>query len=127
MFLSALFAILFRDTLSAGLVGVSITSALTITNTLNNLIKSFSDLETNIVSIERCLEYTRIESERPDEIPENKPSKDWPSNGVIKFENYSTRYRPDLDLVLKSISFDIKDGEKVSFLIFLKILNVILC
>jgi len=113
VFLSALFAIVFRDTLSPGLVGVSITSALTITNTLNNLIKSFSDLETNIVSIERCLEYTKIDSERPDEIPENKPNKDWPSNGVIKFENYSTKYRPDLELVLKSISFQIKDGEKV--------------
>ena len=48
VFLSALFAIVFRDTLSPGLVGVSITSALTITNTLNNLIKSVSDLETNM-------------------------------------------------------------------------------
>lgn len=113
VFLAALFAIVFRDTLSPGLVGVSITSALTITNTLNNLIKSFSDLETNIVCIERCLEYTKIESERPDEIPENKPGKDWPSRGVIKFENYSTKYRPELDLVLNSISFTIQEGEKV--------------
>ena len=93
-----------------GLVGVSITSALTITNTLNNLIKSFSDLETNIVSIERCLEYTRLNSERPDEIPENRPNKNWPDNGVIKFIDYSTKYRPDLDLVLNKLNFTINKG-----------------
>ena len=99
--------------MSPGLVGVSITSALTITNTLNNLIKSASDLETNIVSIERCLEYTKVESERPAEIPENKPTKEWPARGVISFDDYSTRYRSDLDLVLRSVNFTVKDGEKV--------------
>ena len=65
------------------------------------------------VSIERCLEYTKLESERPDEIPETKPKGEWPSRGVIKFENYSTKYRPDLELVLNSISFIIREGEKV--------------
>ena len=70
-------------------------------------------METNIVSIERVLEYTKIETEAPDEIPENKPKKEWPVIGSIKFDNYSTKYRPDLDLVLKSISFNVNDGEKV--------------
>lgn len=65
------------------------------------------------MSIERCLEYTKLESERPSEIPERKPMKEWPANGVIKFDNYSTKYRADLDLVLKGVSFTIKDGEKV--------------
>ena len=115
VFLTGLFAVLFRDTLrsSPGLVGVSVTSALTITSNLGYLIKAMTDLETDLVAVERCLEYTKIESERPDEVPENKPSSEWPSRGVIKFEAYSTKYRPELDLVLKSISFVVREGEKV--------------
>ncbi|KAK4337018.1 hypothetical protein RND71_044198 [Anisodus tanguticus] len=114
VFFAALFAIVFKNSLSPGLIGVSVSSALTITATLNMLIKSFADLETNIVSIERCLEYCHIKPEAPQEIPENKPSLDWPDKGIIKIEdNFSTKYRSDLDLVLESINLQINEGEKV--------------
>lgn len=113
IFFSAFFAIVFRDSLTAGLVGISITSAFTIIKNLDVLIKSFSDLETHIVSVERCLEYTKIPSEKFAEVPENKPTGDWPSKGAIKFENYSTKYRSDLDLVLKDLNFEIDSGQKI--------------
>ena len=41
-----------------------------------------------------------------------KPPDNWPEGG-IEFINYSTRYRDDLDLVLHSISFSVRPGEKV--------------
>jgi ABC-type multidrug transport system fused ATPase/permease subunit len=63
VFLSALFAVLSRNTLSPGLVGLSITYSLSITGILNMLIRSAADLETNIVSVERCLEYTTTPTE----------------------------------------------------------------
>lgn len=40
--------------------------------------------------------------------------QEWPDQGVVKFENYSTRYRTGLDLVVKDISCNIAKGEKVS-------------
>ena len=43
----------------------------------------------------------------------NRPPKEWPSSGVIKFDRYSVKYREDLDFVLKSIDAQIKPGEKV--------------
>jgi ABC-type multidrug transport system fused ATPase/permease subunit len=46
-------------------------------------------------------------------VPNNRPSKAWPENGEIIFKNYSVRYRPELDPVLKSIDSTIKPGEKV--------------
>ena len=42
-----------------------------------------------------------------------RPPFDWPQHGEIEFKNYSTRYRPGLDLVLTDISFTVRPGEKV--------------
>lgn len=48
------------------------------------------------------------------ENPENKPSESWPEKGVVEFIKYGTRYRADLDLVLKNISCTFNAGEKVT-------------
>ncbi|CAL4074063.1 unnamed protein product, partial [Meganyctiphanes norvegica] len=42
-----------------------------------------------------------------------KASRDWPDKGVVKFSNYSTRYREGLDLVVKGIDCEIQAEEKV--------------
>ena len=46
-------------------------------------------------------------------VPDHQPSHDWPHSGGIRFDDYSTRYRAELDLVVKNISFNIRGGEKV--------------
>lgn len=46
-------------------------------------------------------------------IPDNRPDDSWPAEGSIVFDDYSTRYREGLDLVLKGVSFTIKPGTKV--------------
>ena len=74
-----------------------------------------SELETNIVSVERICEYcdAPIESEWFSDL-NKKPPKEWPQNGAVNFVDYSTRYRPGLDLVLKQVALHVKPGEKVS-------------
>ena len=72
-----------------------------------------SEIETNMVSIERIREYQTNPQEAPYEIPDQDPPKDWPAYGVVKFENYQTRYRQGLDLVLRGIDFEIMSGEKI--------------
>lgn len=42
-----------------------------------------------------------------------RPRRGWPDEGKVAFENYSTRYREGLDLVLRGIDADVKAGEKV--------------
>ncbi|ORX68373.1 MRP3s1 protein [Linderina pennispora] len=42
-----------------------------------------------------------------------QPPADWPTRGEIEFRNYSMRYIPDQALVLKSVSFTIKSGERI--------------
>uniref|UniRef100_A0A8C0GT18 Uncharacterized protein n=1 Tax=Chelonoidis abingdonii TaxID=106734 RepID=A0A8C0GT18_CHEAB len=67
VFSAALLAVITRDNLGSGIVGLSISSALNITQTLNWLVRMTSELETNIVAVERVHEYTEVENEvRPD-------------------------------------------------------------
>ncbi|KAH8028033.1 hypothetical protein HPB51_012619 [Rhipicephalus microplus] len=69
VFIAALLAVLTRETLSPGLAGLSVSYALTVTSTLNMLVRATSDTETNLVAVERCFEYTRTpqEYERSDD------------------------------------------------------------
>lgn len=112
-FFAALFAVLGRDTISGGLVGLSVSYALSVTQTLNWLVRMTSDVETNIVAVERIKEYTETTQEAEWEIPEKKPPEYWPEHGVVEFNKYSTRYREGLDLVVKDIDCKISGGEKI--------------
>ncbi|KAI9689553.1 MAG: hypothetical protein M1822_010204 [Bathelium mastoideum] len=98
---------------SAGLVGLAMSYALQITQSLNWIVRQTVEVETNIVSVERVLEYARLPSEAPEVISKNRPPISWPAHGAVRFDQYSTRYRPELDLVLKNISLDIKPREKI--------------
>lgn len=116
IFAAASFAIVSVTTgseLSAGMVGLAMSYALQITQSLNWIVRQTVEVETNIVSVERVLEYARLPSEAAEVISKNKPKISWPAHGAIEFSNYSTRYRPGLDLVLKDISLDIKAREKI--------------
>ena len=70
-------------------------------------------METNIVSVERVLEYAQLPSEAPDVIFKNRPNIGWPAHGAVVFEDYSTRYRDGLDDVLKHVTLNIKAHEKI--------------
>ncbi len=57
IFLSAIFAVVSRGSLSPGIAGLAISYSLNITGVLGTFVRCATDLETNIVSVERCLEY----------------------------------------------------------------------
>ena len=46
-------------------------------------------------------------------IEGSRPDADWPQQGHVTFKQYSTRYRPGLDLVLRGIDCSFKPGERV--------------
>ncbi|KAB8349645.1 hypothetical protein FH972_023664 [Carpinus fangiana] len=113
---SAGFAIVSVSTgsgLSAGLVGLAMSYALQITQSLNWIVRQTVEVETNIVSVERVLEYSRLPSEAPEINPKNRPPISWPARGAVSFNGYGTRYRAGLDLVLKDITLSIKPKEKI--------------
>ncbi|XP_027443271.1 canalicular multispecific organic anion transporter 1 isoform X3 [Zalophus californianus] len=112
VFFSSLMMVIYRDTLSGDTVGFVLSNALNITQTLNWLVRMTSEIETNIVAVERINEYIKVENEAP-WVTDKRPPPGWPSKGEIRFNNYQVRYRPELDLVLRGITCDIRSMEKI--------------
>ncbi|XP_062352442.1 ATP-binding cassette sub-family C member 2 isoform X3 [Cinclus cinclus] len=112
VFFSALLAVIAKGTLEGGIVGLSVSSALNVTQTLNWLVRTSSELETNIVAVERVHEYMTVKNEAP-WVTKTRPPRGWPSRGEIQFVDYKVRYRPELDLVLQGINCNIGSTEKV--------------
>ncbi|TQS35541.1 hypothetical protein Golomagni_04038 [Golovinomyces magnicellulatus] len=99
--------------IDAGSAGLSLTYAISFTENMLWLTRLYALNEQNMNSVERVKEYLDVEQEADAVIEETKPAPNWPSQGSIEFINYTTRYREDLDPVLKNISFKIRPGEKV--------------
>uniref|UniRef100_A0A4W6BLT6 ATP-binding cassette, sub-family C (CFTR/MRP), member 3 n=1 Tax=Lates calcarifer TaxID=8187 RepID=A0A4W6BLT6_LATCA len=110
---AALFAVTGKENLNPGLVGLSVSYALQVTMSLNWMVRMTSDLESNIVAVERVKEYSETKPEAPWEVEDKKPPPEWPMEGNVQFQEYSVRYREGLDLVLKNLTLSVKGGEKV--------------
>lgn len=98
--------------ISAGLVGLSMSYALQTTQSLNWIVRQTVEVETNIVSAERAIEYAQLKSEAP-EITSFRAPAAWPTSGAVEFKNYSTKYREGLPLILNDINISIKAHEKI--------------
>ncbi|KAJ8954550.1 hypothetical protein NQ318_000784 [Aromia moschata] len=94
-----------------GNVGLSLTQSITLTGTFQWGMRQWSDLETNMTSVERVQEYIEISPEKDEKTRE--PPKFWPEKGVIEFRNMCLRYSPNDPYVLQNLNFKIKSSEKV--------------
>ncbi|XP_070707853.1 ATP-binding cassette sub-family C member 3 isoform X2 [Pempheris klunzingeri] len=110
---AAMFAVTGKENLNPGLVGLSVSYALQVTMSLNWMVRMTSDLENNIVAVERVKEYSETKTEAPWEVEDKKPPPEWPMMGNVEFHDYSVRYREGLDLVLKKLTLSVKGGEKI--------------
>jgi len=99
--------------INAGIIGLALSYALQVTQSLNWIVRMTVEVETNIVSVERMMEYAGLKPEAPAIIPDHRPAAGWPEHGQVSMVDYSTRYRPELPLVLKNISLAIEAGEKI--------------
>jgi ABC-type multidrug transport system fused ATPase/permease subunit len=112
-FFAGAFVVLSIGTIDAGSAGLSLSYALSFTENVLWLVRLYSINEQNMNSVERIKEYLDVEQEAPAVIEETRPAANWPSEGSVEFIDYSTRYRSDLDPVLRNVSFKIKPLEKV--------------
>uniref|UniRef100_A0A4W4G6S1 ATP-binding cassette, sub-family C (CFTR/MRP), member 6a n=1 Tax=Electrophorus electricus TaxID=8005 RepID=A0A4W4G6S1_ELEEL len=110
---AAIFSVTGRATLSPGIVGLAVSHSLQVTGILSWIVRAWTDVENNIVSVERVKEY----SETPKEAAwttENRPLPSaWPQTGTIEFQEYGLQYRKGLDWALKEITLSVQEREKV--------------
>lgn len=114
----------------SGSVGLVISQSLILTGMLQIGVRQSTEVASNMTSIERVLQYTKLEKETSYEhqptknlekdwsyfakITYNNPERNWPQTGEIIFKNVFLRYAQDAQPVLKNLSLHIKAGEKVS-------------
>lgn len=125
VFATALFAVITRSSNNPGTaaaVGLSLTYALQVTSVLGFTIRSITELELQMNSVERMNYYG---SSLPEEAPrkrEDDPKMEdgvlsaddrWPSHGAIQFNDIKLKYREELDMVLKGVSLHVSPGEKI--------------
>ncbi|KAG7661623.1 uncharacterized protein J8A68_004892 [[Candida] subhashii] len=100
--------------ISPASVGLLLTYSLQISGELSNVIRTFTQVENDMNSVERVCHYgLKLDQEAPYTIADTKPSSDWPQQGEIEFAEASMKYRPELPLVLKNLSFSVSPHEKV--------------
>jgi ATP-binding cassette subfamily C (CFTR/MRP) protein 1 len=110
----------------AGLAGLSISLALSVTQSLNWTVRMASDMESQMVSVERVKSYSNMTQEAAHYLssdPVNSStalspvhvssSRTWPREGRIIFEEVCMRYRPGMPLVLQGLNLHIDPCEKV--------------
>ncbi|CAG5116009.1 unnamed protein product, partial [Candidula unifasciata] len=111
VFFSAVFSLM-TPGINGAVLGLSVSYALQITQALKWLVRTMSDIETNVVSVERVQEYSQLVQEAARYTPLRSPNE-WPYHGQIVFRQYSTRYREGLEPVLKGLDCVIQPGEKI--------------
>jgi ABC-type multidrug transport system fused ATPase/permease subunit len=112
-FFTATFVLINIGKIDAGAAGLSLTYAVTFTENVLWLVRLYSEVQQSMNSVERMKEYLEVEQEAKAVIVDLRPPADWPTGGSVEFINYTTRYRPDLEPVLRSVSFAVEPGEKV--------------
>ncbi|CAH1098765.1 unnamed protein product [Psylliodes chrysocephalus] len=101
-----------ENTLS-GNVGLVISQSLILTGMLQHGVRQSTEVASNMVSVERVVQYTKLEKEHPLETIGQKPPRDWPSRGKIQFKNTYLSYALELSPVLKNVNIEIDSGEKI--------------
>lgn len=100
--------------IGGGSAGLAFSSALMLTGMTQWGVRQSAELESQMTSVERIIEYSKLEQEADlDSTEDKKPDKDWPKNGEIKMVNMSIFYDNAPKPVLKNICCSIRGGEKI--------------
>lgn len=100
-----------------GDIGLSLTYALQVTGILGFSVRSITEVEGSMSSVERANYYS---NDLPQEAAVEIDPKDgagapenWPLEGNIEMKGVEMKYREELELVLKGVNISIKGAEKV--------------
>lgn len=118
-----------RSEVGGGYVGLAILNVITFSQSLSQIIRNWTLLETSIGAIARVREFvnTTENENRPEEVlplPDDgnnvSGSPSWPPRGAIEFHNVSASYNNNntgnngnKKLIIRNLSITIRAGEKI--------------
>ncbi|KAK2839221.1 hypothetical protein FQN49_006354 [Arthroderma sp. PD_2] len=96
--------------ISAAIAGFALSFALDFSSVTEETITRYTSVELAMNSSERVLEYMQLDTEPSSghAAPEG-----WPSSGEVKVTNLEVGYAPDLEAVLKDVSFHVYPHERI--------------
>ena len=104
--------------IGVGTAGFLMSLAIGLDSTMQWLTRSFADLETSMVSVERVLEFQDLPDEEGERAPDavhDLPS-DYPARGAIRFDHYTMSYSIDSEPVIQDFSMDFPAGKKIGII-----------
>ncbi|XP_041973563.1 ATP-binding cassette subfamily C member 4-like [Aricia agestis] len=104
------FLLLDDGTTKSGNVGLAVSQAIILVNMLQYGIKQLTQVVSQMISVERVLDYTNLPQETS---PDTAPPKNWPQQSKIVFKDLYLRYDKDSEPVLKNLNVVIESGWKV--------------
>lgn len=100
--------------MTGGNVGLALTQILSLISLTQWGVRQTAEVENNMTSVERIMEYINLEPEENRTKQLARVSEEWPTNGSIEFINVSLKYSETGDYTLRSLNVHIKAGEKVA-------------
>lgn len=111
MIVSLAFCIIFKYSADVSTVGTLLIYLMVLQGNILWFFRTASAVEGGMVSYDRCNQILSIPQEQFNTHP--KPPANWPSEGRISFQNLNLRYRPETELVLNNLSFEIEPKQKI--------------
>lgn len=111
------FSLVFLITLPEGFINPSV-AGLAVTYGLNlNMYQAWvvwnlCFMENRIISVERILQYTSLQSEPPLVIESNRPDSRWPIQGEVDIQDLQVRYAPHMPFVLRGLTCTFFGGKR---------------
>ncbi|KUL90398.1 hypothetical protein ZTR_01987 [Talaromyces verruculosus] len=98
-----------------GSAGLVLTYSTTFTEIIMWFVQVYAFIQQNLNSVDRILEYSKIEQEhyKPRSTAIYDMPADWPSQGGIRFVDYTTRDASDLNTALSKVNFEAKPGQRI--------------
>ncbi|XP_029021322.1 ATP-binding cassette sub-family C member 5 isoform X2 [Betta splendens] len=111
----ALFIVFMHNQIPPAYAGLAISYAVQLNGLFQFTVRLLTETEARFTSVERINHYIKsVESEAPRRrLEAAAPAPSWPQRGKISFQDVQMRYRHDLPLVLKSLSFTIMPEETI--------------
>jgi ABC-type multidrug transport system fused ATPase/permease subunit len=114
-FSTAAFVLWSPTSINLGSAGLVLTFSTTFTENIMWFVQVYALIQQNLNSVDRILEYSEVEQEqyKPRSTAMYDMPTDWPSQGGIRFIDYTTRYAPELNPALSCVTFEAQPGRRI--------------